>query len=131
MKGSKVGVTGYCMGGGLALRAAAAFPDRVAAAGAFHPGGLVSDAPESVHTLGSKIKAKVYVGGADKDDFFTDAQREAFAKAFKDAGVDARVELYSGASHGWVMADGPYNKDAAERHWRELESLLEGTLKAA
>ena len=132
VKGSKVGVTGYCMGGGLALRAAADFPDRVAAAGAFHPGGIVTDSPDSVHTLAPKIKAKVLVGGADNDNSFTAEQRAELAKAFKAAGVDAAVELYEGAAHGYVMPDLPvYNEAAAERHWRELAALMDGTLKTA
>jgi carboxymethylenebutenolidase len=46
-----VGLTGYCMGAGLALRTAAAYPDRVAAAGGFHGGNLASDADDSPHLL--------------------------------------------------------------------------------
>ena len=43
--GTKVGTTGYCMGGGMSLTAAATYPDRVAAAASFHGGRLVSDSP--------------------------------------------------------------------------------------
>ena len=128
----KVGVTGYCMGGGLALRAAAAFPDRVAAAGAFHPGNLATDDPHSPHLLADRIKARVYVGGADEDANFPAEQRERLAKALNDAGVKHKVELYEGARHGYVMPDTPvYNEPAAERHWRDLLAMLEDTLKAA
>jgi carboxymethylenebutenolidase len=132
VQGKKVGVTGYCMGGGLALRAAAAFPDRVAAAGAFHPGQLATDDPHSPHLLADRIKARIYVGGADDDAGFPAEQRERLAKALKDAGVEHRVELYEGARHGYVMPDTPvYDEAAAERHWRELTALFEDTLKAA
>jgi carboxymethylenebutenolidase len=132
VKGKKVGVTGYCMGGGLALRAAAAFPDRVAAAGAFHPGHLATDDPNSPHLLADRIKARIYVGGADEDAGFPAEQRERLAKALKDAGVEHRVELYEGARHGYVMPDTPvYDEAAAERHWRELTALFEDSLKAA
>lgn len=132
VKGPKVGVTGYCMGGGLALRAAAAFPGRVAAAGAFHPGNLATDDPNSPHLLADRIKARIYVGGADEDANFPAEQRDRLAKAFKDAGVEHRVELYEGAKHGYVMPDVPvYDEPAAERHWREITALFEDTLKAA
>jgi carboxymethylenebutenolidase len=132
VKGTKVGVTGYCMGGGLALRAAAAFPDRVAAAGAFHPGNLATDDPSSPHLLADRIKARIYVGGADEDAGFPAEQRERLAKALKDAGVDHRVELYEGARHGYVMPDAPvYHQEVAERHWREITALFEAALKAA
>jgi carboxymethylenebutenolidase len=132
VQGKRVGVTGYCMGGGLALRAAANFPARVAAAGAFHPGNLATDDPNSPHLLADRIKARIYVGGADEDAGFPAEQRERLAKALKDAGVEHRVELYEGAKHGYVMPDAPvYDEAAAERHWRELTALFEDALKAA
>lgn len=132
VKGEKVGVTGYCMGGGLAIRAAAAFPDRVAAVGAFHPGHLTTDDPQSPHRLAPQIKAKVFVGGADEDAGFTAEHREELALAFANAGVEHRVELFEGARHGYVMPDAPvYHPEAAERHWREIVALFDETLKAA
>ena len=130
VKGPKVGVTGYCMGGRVALIAAAEFPDRIAAAGAFHPGHLVTDKPDSPHLLAPKIKAKVYVGGADQDGGFTPQNKDDLAKAFDDAGVDNRVEIYDGAKHGYTMPDlSVYDEAAAERHWREVLALFDSTLK--
>jgi len=46
-----VAITGYCMGARVGWRIAAAYPDRVAALGGFHAGGLVTDAPDSPHRL--------------------------------------------------------------------------------
>ena len=129
VKGRKVGVTGYCMGGRVALIAAAEFRGRIAAAGAFHPGHLVTDKPDSPHLLAPSIKAKVYVGGADQDGGFTPENRDDLAKALTDAGVDNRVEIYDGAMHGYTMPDlKVYDAPAAERHWRELVSLFDGAL---
>jgi carboxymethylenebutenolidase len=126
----KVGVTGYCMGGGFALRAAGAFPDRVAVAASFHGGNLATDAPDSPHLLAPRIKAKILVAGADEDSSFDPAQCERLAAALKDAGLDAAVSIWKGARHGWVPTDMPvYNPEAAERHWRELVSLFDGVLK--
>jgi len=129
-KADKIGVTGYCMGGGLALRAAGNFPDRVVAAGAFHGGNLATDAPDSPHLLAPKIKAKVLVAGGDQDATFDDAQSERLAKAMNDAGVDAEVTIYRGALHGYAPTDMPvHNPEAAERHWRELIALFDSKLK--
>ncbi len=131
VKGGKVGITGYCMGGRLALVAAGQFPDQVAAAAGFHPGNVATDDPNSPHLLAPKMKAKVYVGGADKDNGFPPEQKERLEKALKDAGVDARVEIYDGAMHGYTMPDlSVYNRDAAERHWREMFALFDSTLKS-
>ena len=129
VKGSKVGVTGYCMGGAAVIRAAGNFPDRVAAVGAFHGGNLATDAEDSPHLLAPKIKAKVLVAGADMDKGFDDAQCERLDAAFKAAGVDAEVTIYRGAKHGYAPPDMPvYDRDASERHWRELLALFAETL---
>ena len=69
---TKVGTTGYCMGGGLALTAAGRFPDRVGAAASFHGGRIADTAPDSPHLLAGAMKAKVYVAGAQDDASFDD-----------------------------------------------------------
>lgn len=131
VKGEKVGVTGYCMGAGLALRAAGNFPDRVAAAAGFHGGRLATDDPGSPHLLAPKIKAKVYIAGADEDAGFPPEQANKLREALTAAGVDNEVTIYPGAKHGYAPPDMPvYNEAAAERHWRELVKLLDETFKA-
>ena len=129
-KAGKVGVTGYCMGGGIAMRAAGTFPDRIAAAASFHGGNLATDAADSPHLLADRITARVLVAGADEDRHFDEAQCERLAAAYKAAGLDAEVSIWKGAKHGWVPTDMPvYNRDAAERHWVELLALFDGVLK--
>jgi carboxymethylenebutenolidase len=131
VKGDKVGATGYCMGAALALRAAGAFPDRIVAAAGFHGARLATDAPDSPHLLAPKIKAKVYIAGADQDAHFPAEEADRLAKALTAAGVENKVEIYAGALHGYAPPDMPvYNEAAAERHWRELLALLDETLKA-
>jgi carboxymethylenebutenolidase len=126
----KVGVTGYCMGGGIAVRAAGTFPDRIAVAASFHGGNLATDAEDSPHLLAPKITAKVLVAGADEDGSFDQAQCGRLDAALKAAGLDAEVSIWKGARHGWVPTDMPvYNPEAAERHWRELVKLFDGVLK--
>lgn len=131
-KADKVGVTGYCMGGGIALRAAGTFPDRIAAAASFHGGNQATDAEDSPHLLAPRMKAKILVAGADEDRGFDEAQCERLDKALQAAGLDAKVSIWKGARHGWVPTDMPvYNREAAERHWVELTKLFDGVLKAA
>lgn len=128
--GKKVGVTGYCMGGGISLTAAATYPDRIAAAASFHGGNLASDSPMSPHLIAPRIKGVVYVAGADKDQSYPLEMAERLEKALTDAKVDHRCEIYPGALHGWTMTDFPvYNEAAAERHWQELTALYARTLR--
>ena len=129
-KSNKVGVTGYCMGGGIALRVAGTFPDRVAAAASFHGGNMATDDEKSPHLFAARIKAKVLVAGADQDQSYDEAQNERLKKALADAGVDAEVSIWKGCLHGWVPPDSPvHNPEGAERHWRELTKLFDKTLK--
>jgi carboxymethylenebutenolidase len=127
--GKKIGTTGYCMGGGISLTVAGTYPDRIAAAASFHGGSLATDAEDSPHLLAPKIKAKVYVAGADQDNSYPPEMEVKLDNALTDAGVDHRCEMYPGALHGWTMTDFPiYNEEAAERHWRELIALFKATL---
>jgi carboxymethylenebutenolidase len=127
---TKVGVTGYCMGGRLALLAAATYPDRIAAAAAYHPGGLVTDAADSPHHVLGRIQASVHVGAASDDPTFTDAQRQIVGEALAAGGVDHVVEPYP-ARHGFVPSDTPAHDAAATaRHWETLLALLARALPA-
>ena len=124
----KVGTTGYCMGGGMALNAAGRFPAQVGAAASFHGGMIATDAPDSPHLLAGEMDAVVYVAGAREDGSFDDAQRERLQAALTDAGVDHTVVTYP-ALHGFAVPDNPtYDEPAATRHWEALESLYAGAL---
>jgi carboxymethylenebutenolidase len=129
VKQGGIGTTGYCMGGMLSFIAAATFPDRIVAAAAYHPGRLVTDAPDSPHILAPKIKARMFIGQASDDQFFTDEQRVTLDDALTKAGVDHVIEKFP-ARHGWVPRDTPVHDEAcAERHWKTLVALLDAKLR--
>ena len=124
----KVGVTGYCLGGRMALAAAGTFPDRVAAAASYHGAQLASDAPDSPHLLAPTIKARVYVAGAVEDASFPEAQKARLEAALMEAHVEHVIETWP-AKHGWVPTDMPTHDPAcAERHWTTLLDLLRRSL---
>ncbi|ALE72097.1 dienelactone hydrolase family protein [Pseudonocardia sp. EC080610-09] len=126
--GPRVGVTGYCMGGVMALRTAGTQPERVAAAASFHGGNLATDDPASVHRLADRIRATVYVAGATDDRSFPEEQRQRLEEALSGAGVGHTVETYP-AAHGFAVPDTPAHDDAAEqRHWEALHRLFGGAL---
>jgi carboxymethylenebutenolidase len=130
--GAKVGTTGYCLGGGISLTVAGTYPERVAAAASFHGGRLVTDSELSPSRVVPDITARVYVAGADFDDGYPPEMADNLEELLTDAGVDHRLEVYAGARHGFTMIDFPvYDEAAAERHWRELLALLDGTLTQA
>lgn len=126
-----VGVSGYCMGARLALLTAGTHPAKVAAAAGFHGAGLATDAPDSPHLLADAISAELYLGHADQDPSMTPEQIERLDKALTAAGVRHRAEVYTGAAHGFTMADTDrYDAEAAERHWTALLELLGRALRS-
>ena len=134
-KKKKIGTQGYCMGGPLVVRTAAAMPDRIGAGGSFHGGGLVTDKPDSPHLLASKIKARMYFGVATNDDMRQPDAKVKLKETFEAAHVPVEVELYSQAQHGWCISDMPatggmpiYKKDDAEKAWSKLLALYKAGL---
>jgi carboxymethylenebutenolidase len=125
-----IGAVGYCMGGGRAIIAAAAYPDRVLAAASFHGGNLGSDADDSPHRRVGSIKGRVYVGCAGVDNSFPPEQSARLAEALRRAEVDHTIENYVGMAHGWAVPDHRvFNAIGAERHWRRLVAFFEETLQ--
>ena|SRR3984893_6340985 len=130
----KIGAQGYCMGGALVMRTAAALPDRIGAGASFHGGGLVTDKPDSPHLLAPKIKARMYFGIAASDDSRQPDAKDKLKEAFSAAKVSAEIEVYP-AQHGWCVPDMPirdgapiYNKAEAERAWAKLVALYKAAL---
>ena len=97
-KTKKIGTQGYCMGGPLVLRTAAAVPDRIGAGASFHGGGLVTDKPDSPHLLAPKIKARMYFGIAPNDDKRQPDAKDKLKEAFAAAKVPAEIEVYPSAA---------------------------------
>lgn len=122
-----VGTTGYCMGGNASVRVATIFGKRIAATAAFHPGGLVTDQPDSPHVRAKAIESRLYLGPAIGD---LPAEAEAKLRAELDAGrVRFEIEHYD-AKHGYAVDDSPmYDAAAAERHYAALRTLFGETLR--
>jgi carboxymethylenebutenolidase len=123
-KNRKVGTQGYCMGGPIAFRTAAAVPDRVGAVASFHGGGLVTDQPNSPHLQAAKTKAQFLIAIAANDDQRAPKDKDALKETFAKASLPAEIEVYEGAAHGWCPPDsGVYNEPQAEKAWSRLLAL--------
>jgi carboxymethylenebutenolidase len=124
-KNRKIGTQGYCMGGAMAFRTAAAVPDRVGAVASFHGGnGLATDMPNSPHLEAAKSKAQFLIAIAANDDMGKPDEKDVLKATFAKAGLPAEIEVYAGAAHGWCPPDsGVYNEPQAEKAWSRLLAL--------
>ena len=134
-KARKIGTQGYCMGGALAVRTAAALPERIGAGGSFHGGGLVTDKPDSPHLLAPRIRARMYFAIAASDDQRQPDAKDRLRDSFAAAKVPTEIEVYPGTRHGWCVADMPsdagapiYSAPDAERAWGRLLALYRTAL---
>jgi carboxymethylenebutenolidase len=120
----KIGTTGYCMGGPIVMRTAAAVPDRVGAGASFHGGGLVTKNPDSPHLLVPTMKAQFLFAVAENDDQREPEAKNVLRETFGKANLPAEIEVYP-AAHGWCPPDSSvYNEAQAEKAWSRLLVLF-------
>ncbi|MDA1075833.1 MAG: dienelactone hydrolase family protein [Proteobacteria bacterium] len=125
----KIGTTGYCMGGPITVRTAAAVPSRVGAGASFHGGRLVTDTDDSPHLLIPQLKASFLFAVADNDDKNEPETKNVLRDSFAAANLHAEIEVYQGAMHGWCPPDSRvYHPEQAERAWARMLHLFESAL---
>jgi carboxymethylenebutenolidase len=124
----KIGTMGYCMGGPIVMRTAAALPDRIGAGGSFHGGGLNTANADSPHLGIPNMKAHMLIAVAQNDDERDPESKNVLRAAFDAAGVEAEIEVYA-AMHGWCVPDFPiYHEELAERAWGRMLAIFETAL---
>jgi carboxymethylenebutenolidase len=120
-----LGSAGYCMGGPMTIRTAAARADRVRAAASFHGAGLVGDKPDSPNNLLARTKAGYLIAIAANDDARAPAEKDVLRAASAAAKRPAEIEVYAGTMHGWCPPDSKvYNQPQAERAWARMLTLF-------
>lgn len=124
-KRKKIGTMGYCMGGPIVMRTAAAVPGRVGAGASFHGGGLVTKGTDSPHLLIPAMKAQFLIAIAENDDQREPESKTILKDTFAKNNLPAEVEVYASAAHGWCPPDSQvYNEPQAEKAWARLLVLF-------
>jgi len=121
----KMGVIGWCFGGGWALQTALMLPDKLDAVVMYY-GQPVTDVAQlaklTMHLLG-------FFGEEDKG--ITVADVRAFQQALKEAKVDAEIREYPHAGHAFANPSGEhYQKDAAQDSWTRTVRFFDARLHA-
>lgn len=130
VKKGKAGAVGYCFTGQMAVRIAAAAPDKIAAAASFHGGFLVTDKSDSPHKILGPIQARLYFGHAVEDSTATPEQVKTLEASLRAWHGAFESEFYQGARHGWtVPGRDVYDEMQAERAFEKMVGLFEATLE--
>ena len=124
-----IGTSGYCMGGPMVMRTAAAIPDRIKAGASFHGGGLVGTQPDSPNMLIPQMKARYLIAIAENDDARAPGDKDVLRAAFAAAKLPAEIEVYTGTKHGWCPPDSRvYDAAQADKAWGRMLELFKTSL---
>lgn len=124
-KKGPAGTVGYCMSGQYAINAAAHRTDRITAAISMYGTFLMTEKVDSPHLAARRAKAELYFGCAETDHWAPMDMVKSLAADLRTNDVNAEVEIYPGAEHGFAFPQRPaYHKVSAERHWERMFALF-------
>jgi carboxymethylenebutenolidase len=124
----RVGVVGYCMGGGLALILATRRPDHVRAVAPYY--GVIPWA--SAQPDWTRLEATVVGEYAELDDSFPPDQVRELETTLRDVGKDATMHIHEGCQHAFFNDSRPeaYSAEHALEAWERTNELFREQLAA-
>lgn len=116
---TRIGVTGYCLGGRLSYCSAAWFQGRIKAAAVYYGGGIAGP----LLPLAEQIRCPVIGFFGAQDQHITRDMVATLEQTLTGAGVANRIYYYPGAGHGFFCNErGSFHPQSAEDAWhRTLE----------
>lgn len=124
VRGDRIGITGFCMGGRVSYLAACALPGKITAAVPFYGGGIPIDRTAT-------LQAPVLAFFGEDDPFIPLDQVRALEAEAKRLGRQVEVHVYPKAPHGFFCEQrDSYREDAAKDSWKRLTAFLAAHLEA-
>jgi carboxymethylenebutenolidase len=116
----RIGVTGFCLGGGLTFFTACKLSNEIAAAAPFY--GMVAD--EWIDAV-KDITVPVYLFFGGRDSFISGDRIQQIKSRFQELGKDYTIKVYPDAGHGFFCHErSDYNRLAAEDAWHQLTQFF-------
>jgi carboxymethylenebutenolidase len=123
VRGDRIGVTGFCMGGRIAFLTACRHPAAVKVAIAFYGGGIAADTPAAPLNDDARIQCPVLCLFGEADRMIPMDQVRRLEDTLKRLKKTFEVKVYAGAGHGFFCDDRPsFHPEAAASAWN-LTSL--------
>jgi carboxymethylenebutenolidase len=123
--GGPKGCVGFCLGGRLAIRAAARFPGEIKAAASLHGSALVSERADSPHHSAAQLQGELYCGFAGHDPYTLPSTIEDLVSAMKSSPATFSYQVHRGTEHGYALPNRDiYDESAARRDWELILAMF-------
>ena len=130
VRGERLGITGFCMGGRVAFLAAAQMPTDIKAAVSFYGGGIGADHPSAPVHQAEKIQAPVLALWGEKDGMIPQDQVRRVSETMKRLGKTYEDRVYAGAGHGFFCDErASYHDPSAKDAWTKLTGWFAAHLR--
>jgi carboxymethylenebutenolidase len=123
VRGDRIGIVGFCVGGRIAFLTACRHPAAVKVAVAFYGGGIAADTPAAPLHDAARIQCPVLCLFGEADRMIPMDQVRRLEDTLRRLKKSFEVKVYAGAGHGFFCDDRPsFHPDAAASAWN-LTSL--------
>jgi carboxymethylenebutenolidase len=118
VRGDRLGVTGFCVGGTIAFLTACRHAAAIKVAVSFYGGGIGADTPAAPIHLADRLQCPILCLFGEMDKMIPMDQVRRIDETLKRLKKTAEVKVYKGAGHGFFCDDRPsYDASAAQNAW--------------
>jgi carboxymethylenebutenolidase len=125
VRGDRLGIVGFCVGGTIAFLTACRHASAIKAAVSFYGGGIGADTPSAPINLADRLQSPILCLFGETDKMIPMDQVRRIDETLKRLKKTAEVKVYKGAGHGFFCNDrASYEPSAAQNAWEMTRSLF-------
>jgi carboxymethylenebutenolidase len=131
VRGDRIGITGFCMGGRVTFQAACHHAAEIKAAVSFYGGGIAADVPNAPLNSADRIRCPILCLFGETDALIPLEQTQKVEDTLRRLGKTFEVKVYEGAGHGFFCNErGSYHADSAKDAWEKTKVWFSNHLKS-